>query len=58
MATQTVDDIDRQLLTTHTAYLRAERRGSVAEAAELWAKLDALLEQRIHIPCQRKGQAY
>lgn len=46
-------DIDARILTVHAAYLRADLRGSVTEAAELYAELDALLDARLAIPLPR-----
>jgi hypothetical protein len=50
---RTAADIDLDLLKTHEQYLLAERRRQFAEAAELWVKLDALLDERAHVPHPR-----
>lgn len=50
---RTAADIDADLLATHARYLQAERRRQYAEAAELWVKLDTLLEERAHVPHPR-----
>jgi hypothetical protein len=50
---RTAADIDTELLAVHEQYLRAERRRQYAEAAELWIKLDALLDERAHVPHPR-----
>lgn len=53
-----VEDIDAKLLTVHADYLRAERRGDLDDAATLLALLDELLDERLHLPLQRQGEAY
>lgn len=50
---RTASDVDAELLAVHARYLQAERRRQYAEAAELWIKLDSLLDERQHVPCPR-----
>ena len=50
---RTAADIDLELLSVHAKYVAAERRRQYAEAAELWVKLDTLLEERARVPHPR-----
>lgn len=52
-----VTDIDARILEVHAQFLRADRRGSVTEAAELYAELDDLLDARLRIPLPRRASA-
>lgn len=50
---RTAAAIDAELLKVHAQYLLAERRRQFAEAAELWVRLDELLDERSHVPHPR-----
>ena len=53
-----VDEIDRRLLACHAAYLDAIDQGDLDSALAMHAEMDDLLDQRIHLPLQRAGEAY
>lgn len=42
----TIASVDADLLRTHEKFLRADRRGDVADAADLWNQLEALFDRR------------
>lgn len=51
---RTVTDVDGDLNRTRQAYLDAEARGDLIAASELYEQLDGLLEERLHLPLQRR----
>lgn len=48
----TIAQVDAELLRTHEQFLRADRRGDVADATDLLHKLGALYDVRALIPQQ------
>jgi iron uptake system EfeUOB component EfeO/EfeM len=49
-----VEEVDRRLTATTNAFHDAIDRGDLEAADVLYAELDDLLDQRLHLPLQRE----
>lgn len=55
-ATETdIERIDKELIKAQEAFVRADRRNDFAGATEQYLRMEALFDQRAHLPLQRRA---